>query len=177
MEYRKDVIADAVQKAEESFWSTIAEEFPEITTGDLDPMTSLHVNTAMNNAVRNWLNQNKPKSEIEEVLPIFMEVEMDIIVAIESGEEFHIKHTHFGEEDEWCMYNVNGLVFDINTFGGDVTEKGGDVNDSNPICPTREGITVNAYLLGKDEEGFATRDNSIELIVIDVKIINKKLAS
>lgn len=58
----KKRLEDAVKNAEEAFWNSIAEDYPEITTGDLDPSTSIDLMLTMENAIDRWLIINNPKS-------------------------------------------------------------------------------------------------------------------
>ena len=58
----KKRLEDAVRNAEEVFWNSIAEDYPEITTGDLDPSTSIDLMLTMENAIDRWLIINNPKS-------------------------------------------------------------------------------------------------------------------
>jgi hypothetical protein len=53
-------IRTAVNQAEEAFWATISEFFPEITTGDLDPLTSYSLLEEMKKAVTIWHEANSP---------------------------------------------------------------------------------------------------------------------
>ena len=53
-------IRTAVNQAEEAFWATIAEFFPEITTGDLDPLTSYSLLEKMKETVTIWHEVNSP---------------------------------------------------------------------------------------------------------------------
>lgn len=48
-----------VDRAEDAFWTAVAEAYPEISTGDLDPAASHALHTAMIQAVRAWLDANR----------------------------------------------------------------------------------------------------------------------
>lgn len=52
-------IATAVMAAEQEFWATIAKHFPEIKTGDLDPLTAANLSNSMNTATVIWLITNR----------------------------------------------------------------------------------------------------------------------
>ena len=54
-----DRIKDAVEKAELAFWAEIANEFPEIKTGDFSPDASYELTKSMVDAVKIWLAGNK----------------------------------------------------------------------------------------------------------------------
>lgn len=47
------------EDAEVSFWSTVAEGYPEITTGDLDPGTAFTFGKRVREVVKEWINTNK----------------------------------------------------------------------------------------------------------------------
>jgi hypothetical protein len=55
----KGRVEDAVMDAMDAFWNSIAENYPEITTGDLDPGTSIDLTLSMENAVDKWLMWNQ----------------------------------------------------------------------------------------------------------------------
>lgn len=56
---------DAVEKAQEAFWASVVESFPEAEAGDFDP-TSTHVfETTCDSAVRLWVSYNVRKQEVE----------------------------------------------------------------------------------------------------------------
>ena len=48
--------------AEQAFWKVIAEAYPEITTGDLDPVEAFALMLAMERAVNAWVYENAPSS-------------------------------------------------------------------------------------------------------------------
>lgn len=52
-------IKTAVEDATEGFWEIIACHFEEITTGDLDPVSTSNLNKALTEAVKIWLEGNK----------------------------------------------------------------------------------------------------------------------
>lgn len=52
-------ISLAVQKGEEAFWATVAAEFPEVTTGDLDPSTTISLTEKMRSAIAAWVEYNR----------------------------------------------------------------------------------------------------------------------
>lgn len=54
-------IEAAVQSAGQDFWAAIAEEFPEITTGDLGPGSSMKFYEACVSVVRDWLRSNRER--------------------------------------------------------------------------------------------------------------------
>ncbi len=55
----KDLRADAAADAAELiFWRTVAEQLPEITTGDFPPESCAKFTKACNDAVREWLLWN-----------------------------------------------------------------------------------------------------------------------
>ena len=50
-----------------SFWSTVAARFPEISMGDLDPLTVANTESVMGTAASEWVELNQPdKEETEE---------------------------------------------------------------------------------------------------------------
>lgn len=46
---------EAVEDAQKAFWESIAKAFPEITTGDLDPVTALKFDEECKAVVEKWL--------------------------------------------------------------------------------------------------------------------------
>ena len=52
-------IKTAVNDAEQGFWELIAMHFPQVTTGDLDPLTSHKLSQTMLETVKTWLEANK----------------------------------------------------------------------------------------------------------------------
>lgn len=53
-------IKAAVENAELAFWAEIAKAFPEVTTGDFDPLDSFEITEAMTKAVTRWIGWNHP---------------------------------------------------------------------------------------------------------------------
>lgn len=53
-----DRIADAIDTAAQAFWASVAESFPEVTTGDLDPETVDQLEREMGHAILTWLGTN-----------------------------------------------------------------------------------------------------------------------
>jgi alkylhydroperoxidase/carboxymuconolactone decarboxylase family protein YurZ len=51
-------ISEAVELAEEAFWASVAGQYPEITTGEFDPMSSYYLREALESAVREWVAVN-----------------------------------------------------------------------------------------------------------------------
>ena len=54
-------IDEAVKKAEDSFWDTVASEFPEATSGDFPPDFSFKLTQQMSEAVVFWAQANLPQ--------------------------------------------------------------------------------------------------------------------
>lgn len=54
----EDRITQAVDRAEEAFWKTIAELFPEAKTGDLDIGLTIQTTRLNIKAVTNWVETN-----------------------------------------------------------------------------------------------------------------------
>lgn len=50
----------AVNHAEVAFWAAIADMYPEIKTGDLDPMTTANLSQVMLDAATKWYHSNTP---------------------------------------------------------------------------------------------------------------------
>lgn len=62
-------IKSATRKAEDAFWAAVAGEFPEATSGDLDPGAAVSLTQAMERAVRAWVDYNvTPDSDGREEL-------------------------------------------------------------------------------------------------------------
>jgi hypothetical protein len=49
-----------VEEALHAFWGKIAELYPEVETGDLDPGHLIDLDTAAQSAVKAWLYYNHP---------------------------------------------------------------------------------------------------------------------
>jgi hypothetical protein len=56
-------VSKATEVALDAFWRVVASRFPEVSTGDLDPMTSMRVEHAMRSAVDVWVWCNRPTKE------------------------------------------------------------------------------------------------------------------
>lgn len=46
--------------AQQSFWQTVANAFPEVKTGDFPPDATIKFDDACKEAVRHWLYSNHP---------------------------------------------------------------------------------------------------------------------
>lgn len=53
-------LSEATDKAEQAFWASIAESYPECTTGDLDPWVVHTLTEQMKTAARYWVRYNMP---------------------------------------------------------------------------------------------------------------------
>lgn len=51
-------VKDAVQAGDTAFWGVIAEQFPEIKTGDFDPPSAAKLLDSLEEAVTTWLRMN-----------------------------------------------------------------------------------------------------------------------
>jgi hypothetical protein len=62
----RERLEKATTEAGKSFWSKIAEEFPEITHSELDPGTLIVLQMQMEAAVERWYldNYNRPKHTV-----------------------------------------------------------------------------------------------------------------
>lgn len=49
-----------MEKAEEKFWETVSDLFPEVKTGDMAPEASFAFSQACKSAVKLWLQSNHP---------------------------------------------------------------------------------------------------------------------
>ncbi|MCK9442549.1 MAG: hypothetical protein M0Q13_14160 [Methanothrix sp.] len=56
----KERIEIAREKAIAAFWSTFAKEFPEIKTGDLNPVDNFKFNKTIKEVVNVWVHENNP---------------------------------------------------------------------------------------------------------------------
>ena len=56
----EEALKEIVEQAGDSFWATIACSFPEVKTGDFDPVASITFSTACIVAVKQWLSLNHP---------------------------------------------------------------------------------------------------------------------
>ena len=48
----------ALQMGEDAFWAAVAKEFPEATSGDLDPAITVALTQTMERAIRAWVEYN-----------------------------------------------------------------------------------------------------------------------
>ena len=53
-----DRLASAIESAHNNFWSTIAERYPEISTGDFCPEEAQELTDKLTEAVKLWLELN-----------------------------------------------------------------------------------------------------------------------
>jgi hypothetical protein len=51
-------LSEVMEKAQEAFWKTVAESFPEITSGDFPPDADLRFNKACKDAIAIWHSMN-----------------------------------------------------------------------------------------------------------------------
>lgn len=58
MKEPKERLEEARADAEFAFWAAVAEKFPEIKTGDMDPMVVFEMHTKMEEWIALWLNVN-----------------------------------------------------------------------------------------------------------------------
>lgn len=58
--YTDEDVRQAVSDGEDAFWCAVAQAFPAITTGDLDPGASQALTDAMRAAVAAWVDANAP---------------------------------------------------------------------------------------------------------------------
>ena len=58
-------IKAAVYMASDRFWATVADLFPECTSGDLDPLVVHNMEETMLSTVTCWVNTNKPAVNVE----------------------------------------------------------------------------------------------------------------
>lgn len=52
-------VDEVIEKAQDAFWKVVAENYPEVKTGDLPPEAVLDFEEASLNAVKAWLRWNK----------------------------------------------------------------------------------------------------------------------
>jgi hypothetical protein len=62
MSASEDRVQQALERAGEAFWTAFAREFPEVTTGDLDPLSTVAFDDAVERAARAWLDANWPSA-------------------------------------------------------------------------------------------------------------------
>lgn len=53
----------AVEMATLAFWDVIASHYPEVKTGDVDPIMSMQWDSVAERQVRSWLELNSAKAE------------------------------------------------------------------------------------------------------------------
>jgi hypothetical protein len=51
-------IKSAVREGEDAFWAAVAKEFPEATSGDLDPGMVMSLTQTMERVIRAWVDYN-----------------------------------------------------------------------------------------------------------------------
>jgi hypothetical protein len=52
-------VSHVAMSAQDAFWKVVAESYPEITTGELEPLAVLNFNGACDAVVRAWLDANQ----------------------------------------------------------------------------------------------------------------------
>ncbi len=52
---KEERIKEAAVKAQNMFWDIVAEEFPEITTGDFPPDATFKFDKACEDAIKTWV--------------------------------------------------------------------------------------------------------------------------
>jgi len=62
----------AAEKALEAFWAAVVEEFPEITTGDFDPMLEGAMTAEAENWITHWTTVNKTEIDSNTAMRIPM---------------------------------------------------------------------------------------------------------
>jgi|GEM_PF-3590500 hypothetical protein len=81
---------NAISDADDAFWAAIAQSYPEINTGDLEPGIAIHLKVVMETAVASWLKANAPQGTTLECLvhSDFMteEVEVDTLLIAAASE-------------------------------------------------------------------------------------------
>jgi hypothetical protein len=55
---KHSVLCDITDQALNAFWQVIVDRFPEATTGDLSPLTTLQLGLAAETAIAEWLRLN-----------------------------------------------------------------------------------------------------------------------
>lgn len=66
---KEAAITDAVEKAMEAYWASIAKSFPAATSGDLDPGLALKLTEDATAITRRWVELNVPESAPEPLKP------------------------------------------------------------------------------------------------------------
>ena len=56
-------IIDAAQRAEDAFWFSVREDFPECTTGDMDPFPAAMFTKVAQQVVMTWVEGNEPAED------------------------------------------------------------------------------------------------------------------
>ncbi len=59
-------IARGLGKASDAFWAAMVAEFPEVKTGDMDPLSVFAIEEAMARAAASWLWANHPAARTED---------------------------------------------------------------------------------------------------------------
>lgn len=146
---KADRIRDAVQKAREAFWASIAGDFPEVTSGDMAPGDDLEMEWGTNAAVLIWLMYNHPSTKYatgDRATGDRAPTEADIAEAIRSGKQdirdmvingtVPVDVPDFSSLDNYVDRNTIGGICDEGTgidwnFNGDVaTDPGYRVQDA-----------------------------------------------
>jgi hypothetical protein len=56
--YPKEQIKDAISEAQLAFWKVISKKFPDIKTGDLNPVDTIEFDDACENVLYRWFDCN-----------------------------------------------------------------------------------------------------------------------
>ncbi len=100
-------IKKAIQEADLLFWATIADQFPEITSGDFPPDAHFKFGRAQEDAVKLWIKYNFPKDKIESLL----EEPHNTIVR-----NIHAYIEERGIEDDFDKEDLDKVFFDENNI-------------------------------------------------------------
>lgn len=59
---RKQFLRSVAGEALEAFWQVIVQRYPQAETGDLSPWATITLQTAAENAIAEWVNNNVPQA-------------------------------------------------------------------------------------------------------------------
>jgi hypothetical protein len=64
-EAQRTLLRSLADEAQEAFWQVIVQRYPEATTGDLSPLTTVRLQDAAENAIGEWIHANVPTTTNE----------------------------------------------------------------------------------------------------------------
>lgn len=68
VEGKTGTVEERARRGDDAFWAAMASRFPEVTTGDLDPLMTHRLTIAEEHAVAEWYSENGLSPEMNAAL-------------------------------------------------------------------------------------------------------------